>query len=54
MALVGLRVLPPREDNERAGLTARIDARLENLGREVVATSLNAPLLWLGTSETEA
>ena len=44
MALVGLRVLPPHEDDERAGLTARVDARLENLGRDVVATSLKAPV----------
>lgn len=44
VALVGLRVLPPHEDNERAGLAARVDARLENLGRDVAAISLNAPL----------
>ena len=44
VALVGLRVLPPHEDNERAGLTARVDARLENLGRDVAATSLKAPV----------
>jgi hypothetical protein len=45
VVLVGLRVLPPHEDNERAGLTARVDARLENLGRDVVAISLKAPVL---------
>ena len=50
---VGLRALPPHEDNERAGLTARVDARLENLGRDVVAISLKAPVLRPGMSETE-
>ena len=54
VALVGLWVLPPHEVDERAGLTARVDARLENLGREVAASSLKAPVFWLGMSETEA
>jgi hypothetical protein len=53
VALVGLRVLPPHVDNERAGLTARVDARLENLGREDVAISLKTPALRLGASEAE-
>lgn len=45
VALVGLRVLPPHEDKERAGLTARVDARLENFGRDLAAISLKAPVL---------
>jgi len=53
VALVGLRVLPPHEANERAGLTARVDARLENLGRDVAPASLKAPVFWLRTSERE-
>jgi len=53
VALVGLRVLPPHEANERAGLTARVDARLENLGRDVAPTSLNAPVFWLRISGRE-
>lgn len=52
MALVGLRALPPHEVDERAGLTARVDARLENLGRDVVIISLRAPVLWFSMSET--
>lgn len=51
VALVGLRVLPPHEANERAGLTARVDARLENFGRDVAPVSLKAPVFWLRTSE---
>ena len=42
---MGLRVLPPREVDERAGLAARVDARLENFGRDVAATSLKTPVL---------
>jgi hypothetical protein len=49
---VGLRVLLPHEANDRDGLTARVDARLENLGRDVAAISLKAPVLWVSMSET--
>jgi hypothetical protein len=53
VALVGLRVLPPHEVNECDGLTARVDARLENLGRDVAAISLKAPVLRLSIPKTE-
>ena len=41
---VGPCVLLPHEVDERVGLTARVDAQLENLGRDVAATSLKAPV----------
>ena len=53
MALVGLWVLPPHEDNERAGLAARVDARLENLGRDVAPTASKGPVFCPVMSETE-
>ena len=45
VALVGLRVLRPREVNEFVGLIARVDTRLENLGRDVAKISLKGPVL---------
>lgn len=53
ITLAGLRALPPHEVDERAGLTVRIDPRVENFGRDVVVISLKAPVLEPNASEAE-